>query len=289
MMKAAPVGLKCKLEVLGVGPKGFRNLMAAVDVSVAPGLNGAVAADASINLVVGACRSSQGALVFAVLQNDGLGKWVTFRQLRDYEDKRQQQCGEMPRAHWFGADVSFQSVLVQEGSKRVYAATLKKYVFDSERWVLDFPAQEDNAVFGTSACTAETQIVDLEELNYRVIAGAKPPPPDLLQASRLKRGARKTLPPSRRRAPRSQIPTKPAAPLVAPCYVHIEPLPAAVADHLQPSDACHRFWVSRSHFGLPFIQKKLRPLMLHVGGVPIDPELLQRCVPVALCGIHLRC
>ena len=292
MMKAAPVGLKCKLEVLGVGPKGFRNLMAAVDVSVAPGLNGAVAADASINLVVGACRSSQGAqgaLVFAVLQNDGIGKWVTFRQLRDYEDKRQQQCGEMPRAHWFGADVSFQSVLVQEGSKRVYAATLKKYVFDSERWVLDFPAQEDNAVFGTSACTAETQIVDLEELNYRVIAGAKPPPPDLLQASRLKRGARKTLPPSRRRAPRSQIPTKPAAPLVAPCYVHIEPLPAAVADHLQPSDACHRFWVSRSHFGLPFIQKKLRPLMLHVGGVPIDPELLQRCVPVALCGIHLRC
>lgn len=242
-MKPAPADLKCKLSVLG-GPKSFRQMMSHVDVSLTPGLNGSVSADMSINLVVGAYRSPKGLLDFAVFQNNGVGKWVSLHELREYEDSRQRACGEVVRARWFGADVGFKSVVIQENSQRVYAANLTKYMFDSERWLLDFPEQQDNPIMGTWACAHERQLIDLEELKY-VAAPCAPHVP-------------------------------PVAPGCASCYVRMEPLPGS----RPPTADCevHRFWVSRRHFALPFIQKKLRPHMLHVGGVALDLVQLQRCL-----------
>ena len=243
IMKPAPAGLKCKLSVLG-GPKAFRTMMGNVDVSVTPGLNGSVSANVSINLVVGAYRSPKGVLEFAVFQNNGVGKWVSLRELRGYEDSRLRACGEVVRARWFGADVGFESVLVQENSQRVYAANLTRYMFDSERWLLDFPAQQDNPIMGTSACAHERQLLDLEELKYAAAPCAPHVPP--------------------------------VEPGCASCYVHIEPLPGSLPP--TAGGEVHRFWVSRRHFGLQFIQKKLRPHMHYVGGVAIDLPQLQRCV-----------
>lgn len=63
------------------------------------------------------------------------------------------------------------------------------------------------------------------------------------------------------------------------------------ADEELIKDGCHRFWIALEHFGDVFIQDKIGPLLLSIGGEPINIASLQRyravydvhCVICALC------
>jgi hypothetical protein len=48
------------------------------------------------------------------------------------------------------------------------------------------------------------------------------------------------------------------------------------ADEELIKDGCHRFWMALEHFGDAFIQDKIGPLLLSVGGEPINLARLQR-------------
>ncbi len=259
MMKQAPKGLKCKLAVCGLGPKGFRNMMADVDVSVPQGRNGARESTLSIQRVVAGLRSPKGVLEFAVLQPDGTGTWVTFQELRNFESARETACGEQVRSRWFGADVDFNEVFVQESSKRMYRAHMAEHVFDREEWILDFPKQQEDPVFGISACPAERQMIDLEELSFRVLTL---PPPTAAAGEYTTSCTRWAV-----------AVTGEMALITTPgCHVWIESLRVLNP----PVRHHHRFWVSRNHFGLEFIHKKLRPHMLTVQGQATNLFELQR-------------
>ena len=268
MMKQAPKGLKCKLAVMGLGPKRFKNLMKDAQVTEPQQRSNSL----TINMVIGGCRSPKGVLEFAILQNDGEGRWVTFKELRDYEDA----CDEEPRSKWFGSAMEFNEVLVQEHSKRCYAARMVDYQSESSVWMLDFPDQSDNPVLGTSECSHEVQHVDLEELTFKV-------------QSRSPEVHHKTTPCTRLAVTTNGQVCEVTLP---GCYVFIARLDAYARPGQQKpvlggeSSGHHRFWVSRSHFGLKFVLKKLKPLMGLVQGQPVDIDVLQRSTLSYACSTH---
>ena len=267
MMKQAPEGLKCKVAVLGLGPKAFKEVVE----KVAPRYRdlSKETAHLEINMLVGGLRTSKGKIEFAVLLRNGQGTWLSAGQLLRHEQKLQDAVeSEDLRPKWFGADVQFAEVIVQEDSKRLYTARLGDYNHESEEWTLNFPRQRINTVFGTSACEAEVHSMDLEELSFVTGAVATPPssehglPRDIIRMAAFRNGKLDEI-------------------VLPPCHVTVTcPDSVILRGGSSVQHKHHRFWVSRLHFGMEFIQSKLQPHMQHMKNQAVNLPKLQRCMHV---------
>jgi hypothetical protein len=269
MMKQAPVGLKCKVAVLGLGPNAFKNVVGKVAPRYRDTTQNGIQLE--INMLVGALRTTRTNIDFAVLLRNGEGAWLTSKQLLAHEAQQISCVGEELRPQWFGIDVLFDQVIVQEDSKRLYTARLDSYNHETEEWTLHFPRQRANNVFGTSACEHEVHIMDLEELNYQRGMVRAPsssevhPVQDTIRMTAVRQGRLQEI-------------------VMPPCQVNVS-CPAPTIRHgLKDSrQKHHRFWVSRLHFGMEFIQKKLKPHMQHMKNQAIDVIKLRKYASCCSC------
>jgi hypothetical protein len=259
-MRQAPVGLKCRVKVMGMGPKAFRNLCAKAGSLPGVDEDEATVDPLAAGIVVAGRRSTTGKLEFALTLPNGSGSWVTFKQLRAHEDKIA-ATGADCRAAWFGACVQFDTVIVQEQNKRTYSAQMHSYDHEKQCWTLTFAKQKDNVVMGTSACDAETQMLDLEELHFFRETNAqnpKVPPSQTVSKIALNKG-------------------KTTLVMCPPCSVVVNcPRTPRSRCHTQTSQGHHLFWCSRAHYGLDFIQQKLQGQLGHVKNQAIDTDQLKR-------------
>jgi hypothetical protein len=250
-----------------------------------PGESGKTQGGMIIQRVIGVVRSTVGKLQYAVLCRYGEdleveGKWISDANLQAHSLKDGEQ-GQSLKAQWFGAEcpcVLDGMLLFQEDTNKMYEGSLRSYEDYYQSWNVQFHEQQANSVFGTWACLAETQLIDLLTLE--------------VHSSVVDRGtpAKKPMSPVQSKQPISpvhmacQVRTSTqqrAIEMVSlrPCFVeleHFEPLDQEESVKEQCDQRHHRFWVSKAYFGMEFIQQKLGKQLLTVGDRGVDVAQMEQ-------------
>jgi hypothetical protein len=212
------------------------------------------------------------------------GEWLSYDKLFKLRGQQVEADRPDPLDEWFGANTpsgrASARILVQETSHRMYEGQLKCYDEGEELWSVHFPHQQDDPVFGTSACDAEDQVFDLVSLELHKRSPCSTASESQLSArvNVQKRPAQMVVhrycahtEGGKRRRLRQRCPVQ-----LQDCHVLIEPLPPCV--HRPRATAGpigrHRFWVCKHHFHLEFVQSKLHKKLRHVQGQAIDVEVM---------------